>query len=107
MGSTTFLNHGMGKNAADVYNNLVETAEYYNGCGLNNGTISTTHGFSMIHFPEGKRLNKFINETIDELDTRECWCIELPKNQAAKWKKRTGRKERKGNVFVFFGCAAE
>ena len=113
MGACTFgvLKVGRYKDSREAYNEAVEEAEWDDGHDSYNGTISTTHGFRTItcyHRFGRKSFDKWVENTLDKLDKRECVCYKLTGTALKKAKERQGYKGKRNiKAYYFFGWAAE
>jgi len=96
MGACTFSTVAHGVDANDAFKSAVECARYEHGHGGYTGTIAEKQRFVMIDLPEGQSAGSFIEELLDDDDSRICdkWgpagCIDLGNNK-----------------YVFFGWASE
>jgi len=111
MGACNFDNLVVVKGSArDAYSEAVEDAEYEDGHDPYNGTISTTDGFRMRSDNPRygtKAFQKWEEKLIDNMDKRDCVCVEIKGAVAKRIKDRRGYKGRKGiGVFYFFGWAS-
>lgn len=112
MGACDFSTMQIGKfkTAREAYSQAVEDAEYEDGHSSYNGTISTTHGFyTRTDNPRygTAAFDKWENKMIDQIDKRDCYCIEITGAVLKRMKDRSRFKGKKGvKAFYFFGQAA-
>ena len=112
MGACDFSNLEVVKgDASDAYNEACEEMNAYNGHQEGySGDIQTTHGFYMAKGNPRygtKAFNKWEEKQLNELDKRECLCVEITGANLKRLKERRGLKGRKGyRAFYFFGMAA-
>ena len=112
MGACDFSNLRVTKgNASKAYSEACEDMRDYNGHQEGySGDIQTTHGFRMRSDNPRygtKAFQKWEDKILDNLDKRECVCVEVTGAVATRIKHRRGWKGRKGlRVFYFFGMAA-
>lgn len=103
MGATTFVQGKSGKSADDAFWDAAEDARYEYGHRGYTGTIAEKSSYVMIELPEGRSVEEFINELIEEGDPRidDKWgpagCIDLGPTKEGKdgW-----------HHYVFFGWAS-
>jgi len=133
MGACDFSIAAMGRNAKEAFGNAVDEARHEYGHRGYTGTIAekACEGFRLIENPTPRTsTDKVVGWIWDAVDgransvpakyrswarhhARTCndkWapalCIELLPTETAKWKTKTGRKGKRGKVFVFFGLAS-
>ena len=96
MGACNFTDYGTGATAKEAFNGARETAQYDHGHSGYTGTIAEKDSFVMIDLPEGKEAGDYIDELLDNADSRisDKWgpagCI------------KTG-----DDTYLFFGWASE
>lgn len=112
MGSCTFSNSIVGKfDANEAYSVLVEDATYEYGHDPYNGTISTTHGFSLRTDAPRYGTKAFWNwkdKTIEAMGKGQCFAVEIKGKRLKEMKEnRPYLKGKRGvRAFYFFGWAS-
>jgi uridine phosphorylase len=112
MGACDFSTMQLGKfkTARIAYSNAVKEAEYDEGHDPYNGTISTCDGFyTRTDNPRygTAAFDKWESKMLDQIDKRDCYCIEITGAVLKRMKERRGLKGKKGiRAYYFFGMAA-
>ena len=112
MGACDFSNLEIVKgDASDAYGEACEEMNDDNGHQEGySGDIQTTDGFSMArnHPRYGtKAFDKWEEKQMDNIDKRDCVCVEIVGAPFKRLKERRGLKGKKGyRAFYFFGWAA-
>jgi len=96
MGAITFESVGVGENPEEVFDELVETAQYEHG-QMYTGTIAEKSDFKMVNVPKHHNRAKHINKVLDpnskyyDSDINDKWgpagCILLEKNVSHRTEK--------------------
>jgi hypothetical protein len=111
MGSQTFSTSIIGQfDANGAYNQAVEDAQWEYGHDPYNGTISTTHGFTLrTDAPRfgTKAFWKWEDKILSECGKRECYAVEIKGSALKVRKEHSGYKGKHGvRAFYFFGWGA-
>ena len=109
MGATDFSKFYIGKfNPQEAYNQLCDQARSEYGSDPYNGTISTTDLVKVEELPSGMSPQKYLKAYAEDVEKRECWCVELKRSYLQTAKKRHPEvKGKKGiRAYVFFGLAS-
>ncbi len=97
MGASDFMVYGVGTDAREVFNRLVEDAQYEYGHGGYTGTIAEKNGYKIVAEPMTKEEGK--KKAYEMIEDNDKWgpayCIPL--------------KDEKGvqKGFLFFGLASD
>ena len=109
MGATDFSKFYIGKKTPqEAFEELSDQARSEYGYDPYNGTISTTDLTSITELPSGMSPQKYLKAYAEEVDKRECWCVELKRSYLKTAKKRHPEvKGKKGiRAYIFFGLAS-
>ncbi len=109
MGGTTFSNFYIGTaKPREAFDELYSQARSEYGSDPYNGTISTTDLVKIEELPPRVSPEKYLEKYMDEVEKRECWCVELKRSYLQKVKKQVPTlKGKKGiRAYIFFGVAS-
>ena len=109
MGACEFSNFYIGKATPHcAFEKLSDQARSEYGTDPYNGTISTTDLVKVVELPSGMSPQKYLKAYAEEVDKRECWCVELKRSYLKTAKKRHPEvKGKKGiRAYIFFGLAS-
>ena len=81
MGAHNFHTQAYGVTAGEAYRDAVDQALYEYGHDPYNGTISTTHGFTLIPLNKGETINGWAQRVIEDERVQkweDCACVADP-----------------------------
>ena len=109
MGASEFSNFYIGKATPHgAFEQLSDQARSEYGTDPYNGTISTTDLVKVVELPSRMSPQKYLEKYQEEVDKRECWCLELKRSYLKTAKNNNlSLKCKKGiRGYVFFGLAS-
>lgn len=109
MGGCGFSKLYVGKKTPqEAFDELYDQATSEYGTDPYNGTISTTDLVKVTELPPRMSPEKYLEKYADEVEKRECWCIEIKRSYLQKLKKHYPHlKGKKGiRAYIFFGVAS-
>jgi len=109
MGACDFSKFYIGtKTPSEAFDELSDQARSEYGTDPYNGTISTTDLVKVVELPARMSPQKYLKKYEEEVDKRECWCVELKRSYLKTAKNNyPSLKGKKGiRAYVFFGLAA-
>jgi len=95
MGANTFTQIGKGASAREAFADARDTAQYEHGHAGYTGTIAEKQSYVMIPLPEGRDPSDYVEELLDDDDSRIC----------DKWGP-AGCIKIKNGEYLFFGWAS-
>ncbi len=109
MGACDFSKFYIGKKSPqEAFGELYDEATSEYGTDPYNGTISTTDLTRVVELPARMSPQKYLEKYADEVEKRDCWCVELKRSYLQKVKKQyPSLKGKKGiRAYIFFGLAS-